>query len=117
MAVSMDSIVKLPTSKKIAILVVVVIVIIGLYVYAAYLPQREELTRLKSQRDKLVKELNESRAVAKNLEKFKKEVAQPTRDSGAFEKHFHRRQGIEPRVSQISAITGAAETVLCRGTP
>jgi type IV pilus assembly protein PilO len=72
----MDSIVKLPAGKKVAILLAVVLVIIGLYAYAAYLPQREEITRLKNQRDKLVKELNESRAVAKNLDRFKQEVAQ-----------------------------------------
>jgi len=76
MAVSMDSIAKLPTAKKVLILLVLVFVIVGLYVYAAYLPQRDEITRLRSRRDKLVKDLNESRVVAKNLDKFKKEVAE-----------------------------------------
>lgn len=76
MAVSMDTIVKLPPGKKVLILLVVAFVIVGLYVYLAFLPQREEIRHLSEQRDKKLKELNESRAVAKNLDKFKKEVAQ-----------------------------------------
>lgn len=76
MAISMDAIVKLSPAKKVLILLVVAFVIVALYVYLAYLPQREEIRRLSNQRDQLVKELNESRAVAKNLDKFKKEVAQ-----------------------------------------
>ncbi|MBW2122128.1 MAG: type 4a pilus biogenesis protein PilO, partial [Deltaproteobacteria bacterium] len=76
MAITMDSIVKLPPAKKALILVVVAFVIVGGYAYLFYLPQREEIKSLRSQRDKLVRELNESRAVARNLEKFKKEVAQ-----------------------------------------
>ena len=76
MAISMDSIVKLPTAKKVAILVAMVVVIGGLYTYVAYLPQRDEIRTLRQQRDQKVKELNESRAVARNLDKFKKEVAE-----------------------------------------
>jgi len=76
MAISMDSIVKLPTAKKVAILVAIVVVIGGLYTYVAYLPQRDEISTLRQQRDQKVKELNESRAVARNLDKFKKEVAE-----------------------------------------
>jgi type IV pilus assembly protein PilO len=76
MAITMDTIVKLPPAKKALVLLLVVFAIVALYVYLAYLPQREEISRLRSQRDQLLKELNESRAVAKNLDKFKKEVAQ-----------------------------------------
>jgi type IV pilus assembly protein PilO len=76
MAITMDTIVKLPPAKKVLILLVVAFLIVGAYVYLAYLPQREEISRLSRQRDQKVKELNESRAVAKNLEKFKEEVAQ-----------------------------------------
>lgn len=76
MAISMDSIAKLPTAKKVAILVAIVVVIGGLYTYVAYLPQQDEIRTLRQQRDQKVKELNESRAVAQNLDKFKKEVAE-----------------------------------------
>ena len=76
MAISMDSIVKLPTAKKVAILGAIVVVIGGLYTYVAYLPQHDEINTLRHQRDQKVKELNESRAVVRNLDKFKKEVAE-----------------------------------------
>ncbi len=76
MAISMDTFVKLPTAKKAMILLVAVFVIVGLYGYLAYLPQREEIRRLSDQRDKKLKELSESRAVAKNLERFEREVGQ-----------------------------------------
>lgn len=76
MAITMDSIGKLPPAKKALIFLGVAFVIVGVYVYLFYLPQREEIRGLSSQRDRLLKDLNESRAVAKNLKKFRKEVAQ-----------------------------------------
>ncbi len=76
MAISMDTFVKLPTAKKAMILLLAVFVIVGLYGYLAYLPQREEIRRLSDQRDMKLQELSESRAVAKNLERFEKEVGQ-----------------------------------------
>ena len=72
MAITMDSIVKLPPAKKALILIVVAFALVGAYVYLAYLPLREEIMNLSHQRDQLVKEVNESRAVVKNLERFKK---------------------------------------------
>jgi len=76
MAVSMDTIVKLPPAKKTLIVFGVAFVIVALYGYLGYLPQREEIAKLVSQRDQLLRELTESHAVVKNLEKFKEEVAQ-----------------------------------------
>lgn len=76
MAISMDTIMKLPPAKKVLILLVLTFVIVALYGYMVYVPQREEIKGLSTQRAKLVRELTESRAVAKNLPKFKKEVAQ-----------------------------------------
>jgi type IV pilus assembly protein PilO len=76
MAIEMDAIYKLPTSKKVVILVVVVCVVIGLYAYAFFIPQQNELKTLKGELNNLVRELNESKAIAKDLEKFKKQVEQ-----------------------------------------
>jgi len=76
MAIKMDAIYKLPTSKKVVILVVLICVVIGLYAYAFFIPQRNELNTLKSELNNLVRELNESKAIAKDLEKFKKQVEQ-----------------------------------------
>jgi type IV pilus assembly protein PilO len=76
MAIQMDTIYKLPTSKKVAILVVLICVVIGLYAYLFFIPQQNELSRLKGELNSLVRELNESKAIAKDLEKFKKQVEQ-----------------------------------------
>ena len=76
MAIKMDTIYKLPRSQKLAILVVVILAVIGLYAYAFFIPQQNELKSLKGQLNNLVRELNESKAIAKDLEKFKKQVEQ-----------------------------------------
>jgi type IV pilus assembly protein PilO len=76
MALDMNSIYKLPTSKKVAILVVVICVVIGLYGYSFFIPQQDELKALRVELNNLVRELNESKAIAKDLENFKKQVEQ-----------------------------------------
>jgi len=74
MAVSMDSIVKLPTSKKILILLAAVVVILGLYGYLVYLPQQVKLNALRLELGTLNKELEEGKAVTRDLAKFQKEA-------------------------------------------
>jgi type IV pilus assembly protein PilO len=74
MALSIDSIIKLPTPKKVLILVGILCVITGLYFYVFFLPQRDELNLKKDELSKFIKELNESRAIARDLEKFKGQV-------------------------------------------
>lgn len=75
MALSMDSIHKLPTSRKALILVVLLCVIVGLYVYAFFMPWQTEMKGLKVELNNLARELNESKAIAKDLQKFKDQVA------------------------------------------
>ncbi len=74
MAISMDSIAKLPTAKKALILLAFVVVILGLYGYLLYLPQQATLAHLRQELGKLNKELQESTAVSRDLAKFKQEV-------------------------------------------
>jgi len=74
MALSMDSVLKLPTPKKVMILVAILCVIAGLYLYLFFMPQREELNSAKGELSKLTKELSESRAITRDLEKFKGQV-------------------------------------------
>lgn len=75
MALTMDSILKLPTPKKVLILVVVLCAIAGLYLYFFFAPAKDELDAAQRELSKLESELNSSRAVAKDLEKFKEQVA------------------------------------------
>ena len=74
MAISMDSIIKLSTPKKVFILIAILFVIAGLYSYAIIVPRQDELGVLRGELNKLVVELNESKAITKDLEKFKDEV-------------------------------------------
>jgi type IV pilus assembly protein PilO len=80
MALSMDSILKLSTSKKLLILVVVLCVITGAYFYSMFTPQKRELDAMKSELSKLVEELEKSRAIARDLEKYKAQVEQMNKE-------------------------------------
>jgi len=74
MALSLDSIYKLPTSKKVLILVLVICAVIGSYAYSFFIPQQNEMKALKDELNKLARELNESKTIARDLEKFKGQV-------------------------------------------
>jgi type IV pilus assembly protein PilO len=74
MALSLDSILKLPTSKKVFILLAILGVTAGLYVYRFYIPQQDELKTLRSELDKLARELNESKTIAREHQKYMEQV-------------------------------------------
>jgi type IV pilus assembly protein PilO len=73
MAVSIDSILKLPTSKKVLILVAILCAIAGLYFYLFFSPGQDELVALRNKRDKAIKELSESEAISRDLKKFREQ--------------------------------------------
>jgi type IV pilus assembly protein PilO len=74
MALSMDSVLKLSTTKKVSILVALLGVIAGLYLYTFFIPQQDELKVAKGELSKLSKELSVSRAITRDLQKFKGQV-------------------------------------------
>jgi type IV pilus assembly protein PilO len=74
MALSMDSILKLSTSKKILILAAILCLMAGLYLYLFFVPAHDELTVAKAELGKLAKELTVSKDIARDLEKFKAQV-------------------------------------------
>lgn len=74
MAISMDSILKLPTPKKVLILIAILGVITGLYFYMFFIPTQEELKALRGDLDKVLRELNESKTITRDLQKFKEQV-------------------------------------------
>ena len=75
MALTMDSILKLSKSKKIIMLVGILVVISGLYYQSFFSPRQEQLKILDGDLSKLVKELNESKAITRDYQKFKEQVA------------------------------------------
>jgi len=74
MALSINSILKLSTSKKVLILVGILCAITGLYFYAFFNPRQEELKVLKDDLNKQIKELNESKAITRDLKRFKEQA-------------------------------------------
>jgi type IV pilus assembly protein PilO len=75
MALTMDSILKLPTPKKVLILVAILFVIAGLYLYSVIIPIQDDLKVVKGELSKLESELSTSKAIASDLQKFKEQVA------------------------------------------
>ena len=75
MALTIDSILKLPTPKKVLILVGILVVITALYFHSFFSPKQEELKVLKGDLNKLVKELNESKTITRDHQKFKDQIA------------------------------------------
>ena len=75
MAITFESIVKLPTSRKILLLAVLVAVMTGLYFYLIYWPNLELLKQKKAEMGVLETQVRELREVAQNMERFKAEAA------------------------------------------
>ena len=75
MALKLDSILKLPTPKKVLILVVILCAMAGLYLWRFFLPGQENLSAAQSEGTKLENELNNSRAIARDLQKYSEQVA------------------------------------------
>lgn len=70
---NMDSIMKLPLSRKIIILAVINIVIIGLFYWFLIGPKYDQISALTQQHQNLQVKLNESRVIAADIPKYRKE--------------------------------------------
>ena len=69
----LEKIFKLPLYQRILILVGLMLVIAGLFVYLMYLPLREELASLRQKDATLQNKIQEDQRIADNLPKFKAE--------------------------------------------
>jgi len=73
MALTADTLIELPFQKKLIALVVVIVVILGLYLYLSYVPKRAEIQSKDDEINKLTNEKAEKEIIAANLEAFRKE--------------------------------------------
>lgn len=80
MAVSFDSIIKLPTPHKIGILALISIVIIGVYWLGPHQTKMKRIAAKESKLTDLTREMNIKRNIAKDLDKFKEELAKMNDD-------------------------------------
>jgi len=74
MALTIDSILKLPTPKKVLILVAILVAIAGMYLYVLIIPLQDKLKVAKAELGKLEQDLNNSKAIARELPKFREQV-------------------------------------------
>jgi len=75
MALTVDSILKLPTPKKVVILVVILCAMAGLFLWRFFLPSQEALSAAQREGSKLENELSNSKAIARDLQKYNEQVA------------------------------------------
>ena len=75
MAITLETIVKLPTSRKVIILVLLIAVMAGLFFYLIYWPNLEVLKKKKAEVEVLERQVRELRTVAANMKRFQDEAA------------------------------------------
>jgi len=74
-AITLDTIVKLPASRKIMILVLFLVAILGLYFYLIYIPKSEMLDKKVAEMGRLETQVRELRIIAANMKRFQAEAA------------------------------------------
>ncbi len=79
MAINLDTVLKLPLSRKIAILCVFIVLLSVIFYFEFYSPKQDEINNLKVRLSEANRKLEESRKVARELEDFKKQVEELTR--------------------------------------
>ena len=74
MAITFESIVKLPASRKLLILFALIAAVVGLYLYLIYWPNLELLKKKKADMAVLERQVRELRIVAANMKQFQAEA-------------------------------------------
>jgi type IV pilus assembly protein PilO len=80
MALTINSILKLPTPKKVLVLAVILCAIAGLYLYFFFMPGKDELNVAQGELTKLQRELSNTKTVARDLQKFNEQVEKLNED-------------------------------------
>ncbi len=75
MKLSAESVLKLPTAKKVLILMVILCAMAGFYYFLFFMPKNDELQMQKEELGRQIKELNETKRITQDLEKFQKQIA------------------------------------------
>lgn len=75
MAITLDTIVKLPASRKIMFLGLILVAIVGVYFYLIYIPKSEMLDKKVAEMGRLETQVRELRIIAANMKRFQAEAA------------------------------------------
>ncbi len=119
MAITLETIVKLPTSRKIVLVVVLIAIMVGLYGYLVYLPQREVLKAKKVEMEKLERQVRELETVAANMKRFQAEAAKLREELQVAVTQLPTSKEIPNLLSNISRLGKEAglEFILFKPTP
>ncbi|OGP68876.1 MAG: hypothetical protein A2169_11045, partial [Deltaproteobacteria bacterium RBG_13_47_9] len=119
MAMTIDSILKLSNTKKLLILAAILCVLGGLYLKTFILPEREDLSDLELQMDKLMKELYDSKAITRDLQTYKDQVKKLDEELTHALKQLPNEKEIPEILKNISSLgkESQLEFVLFRPKP
>ena len=109
MALTIDSISKLSNGKKALVLAGILLVLGGLYFKAFILPEQEEVSDEQAQYDKLIKELNESRAITQDLQVYKAQVKKMNEEFAVALKQLPNEKEIPEILKNISSLGKEAQ--------
>ena len=109
MALTIDSIAKLSNGKKALVLGGILLVLGGLYFKAFILPEQEEVSDKQAQYDKLIKELNESRAITQDLQVYKAQVKTMNEEFAVALKQLPNEKEIPEILKNISSLGKEAQ--------
>jgi type IV pilus assembly protein PilO len=73
---SLEKLSKLPNKQKVALMLLIVIAITAAYFYLLYQPGMKELQQLRDKQTELSNKIRESKSIADNLPRFRKEYEQ-----------------------------------------
>ncbi len=100
----MERFIKLPSSQKMAIVVVLYGVLVGAFWYFLYTPKADELDQLVAASRKLQDERNKTQDIADNLERFKQEVEALNEDLNRALKELPNSREITQLLKRVSTI-------------
>jgi type IV pilus assembly protein PilO len=104
MALTVDSILKLPRSKKIMLLAVILLGLAGVYYYFLYTPEKQDLDVLEAKYNTLAKQLQESKDIHRDLEKFEAEVTKLNEELAVVRKQLPDEKEIPDLLRNVSSL-------------
>jgi type IV pilus assembly protein PilO len=104
MALTVESILKLPRSKKIMLLAVILLALTGVYYYFLYTPEKQDLDALEAKYNTLAKQLQESKDIHRDLEKFEAEVAKLNEELAVVRKQLPDEKEIPELLKNVSSL-------------
>lgn len=104
MALTVDSMLKLSRSKKIMLLVTILLALTGVYYYLLFAPEQESLNDLEAKYSTLARQLQESKDIHRDLEKFEAEVTKLNEELAVVRTQLPDEKEIPEILKNISSL-------------